>query len=156
MKNILLISILLFAFSNCNQSPAVDQIAEGEKLMELSRQWAKSQSNEEYLKYWAEDALLKGAGQPALKGKAEISKMLNENAQIPGFEVNWEPLEAFVSKSGDLGYLIENQMFGMNDSLGNKMKYYNKVVTIWHKQEDGTWINVIDIASSDPTMTSLK
>ncbi len=124
--------------------------------MELSRQWAKSQSNDEYLKYWAEDALFKGAGQPTIRGKSEISKALESFGEIPGFEVNWEPMEAFVSKSGDLGYLIENQMIGMNDSLGNKMRYYNKVVTIWKKQEDGTWKNVVDVASADPSITSLK
>ena len=156
MKNLSIATVLLFIFSSCNQQPVVDQKAEEEKLMELSRQWAKSQSNEEYLGYWAEDALFKSPGEPVLRGTAEISKMLERDSQIPGFEVDWEPKEAFVSKSGDLGYLIENLRVSMNDSLGNKMEFYNKVVTIWKKQEDGTWKNVVDFASADPSMKSLE
>lgn len=156
MRNLIITTVLLFAISSCNQQPVVDQKAEGEKLMELSREWAKSQSNEEYLKYWAEGALLKGPGQPALKGKLAIAKMLDENADIPGFEVNWEPQEAFVSKSGDLGYLIENTYFAHNDSLGNQVKLFCKVLTIWEKQEDGSWKNVVDFASADPSIKSLK
>jgi len=156
MKKLIYIPILVFLFSNCSEQQAVDQQAEGEKLMEVSRQWAKSKSNEEYLSYWAEDAILIAPGQPTLRGKEEISKMLEGAAQIPGFEVNWEPQEVFVSKSGDLAYLIENNYFAMNDSLGNQVKTFNKAVTIWKKQEDGTWKNVVDTYNSDPSITSLK
>ncbi|WP_157943823.1 MULTISPECIES: YybH family protein [Arenibacter] len=156
MKKLSITAVLLFIISGCNQQTLIDQNAEGEKLMELSRQWAKSESNEEYLGYWAEDALFKAPNEPVLRGTSEISKMLERDSQLPGFEIDWEPQEAFVSKSGDLGYLIENLRVSMNDSLGNKMHFYNKVVTIWKKHEDGTWKNVVDFASADPSIKSLK
>ena len=124
--------------------------------MEISRQWAKSKTPEETLSYWSEDAILIAPGQPTLRGKEEIAKMIEGTAQIPGFEVNWEPKEVFVSKSGDLAYLIENNYFAMNDSLGNQVKTFNKAVTIWKKQADGTWKNVVDTWNEDPSITSLK
>lgn len=124
--------------------------------MEISRQWAKSQTPEEILSYWAEDALVMAPGQPALRGKEAITKMVEGSAEIPGFEVSWEPKKAFVSKSGDLAYLIEQNYFSANDSLGNPVRTYNKVVTIWKKQEDGSWKNVVDMWNEDPSITSIR
>ena len=155
MKRLLYLVIVTFSLASCNQ-PAVDQQAEGEKLMQLSRDWAKSQTPEETLSYWAEDAIVMPPGQAALRGKAAITKMVESSAEIPGFEVNWEPKEVFVSKSGDLAYLIEQNYFSVHDSLGNPIRTYNKVVTIWKKQEDGEWKNVVDIWNADPLITSLE
>ena len=45
----------------------------------------------------ADDAVVMAHGQPAVKGHDAIRKMLEVNANIPGFEVSWEPKEAFVS-----------------------------------------------------------
>ena len=157
MKNLILLAILGIFLLNCQpQPPAIDQAAEAENLMETSRQWAKSKTNEEYLSYWHESAVLMAPGQPALNGHEDISKMLESTKDIPGFAVDWEPQEAYVSKSGDLGYLIERSSFTMNDSLGNPVTEFHKTVTIWKKQEDGSWINVVDIYNQDPSITSLR
>ena len=147
--------ILLIIILSCS-TQTVDQTAEGEKLMELSRQWAKASTQEDILSYWADDALVMAPGQPALRGKAALTKMIEGTANIPGFEVSWEPKEVFVSKSGDLAYLIEQNYFSVNDSLGNPIRTYNKVVTIWKKQEDGTWKNVVDMWNEDPSITSIR
>lgn len=155
MKNSILIIGLILIISGCQEN-TVDQKAEGEKLMNISREWAKSKTPEETLSYWAYDAIVMAPGQPALKGKEAIKKMVEGSAEIPGFEVNWEPEEVYVSKSGDLAYIIEQNYFAMNDSLGNQQKTYNKVVTIWKKQEDGTWKNVVDIWNEDPSIKSIK
>ena len=156
MKNLIYFSILFFTFSCCNEQQVVDQQAEGQKLMETSRQWANSKSKEETLSYWDDDAVFIGSGGPSLRGKEALTKMLESTANIPGFKVTWEPHEAYVSKSGDLGYLIENLAVSWNDSLGNTVTEYRKAVTIWKKQSDGNWKNVVDINSEDPSVTSLK
>ena len=157
MKNFFLWAISGILLIGCQpQATSVDQAAEEQKLMETSRQWAKSKTNEEYLSYWHENAVLMAPGQPTLNGHEDISKMLESTKDIPGFAVDWEPQEAFVSKSGDLGYLIERTSFTMNDSLGNPMTEFHKTVTIWKKQEDGSWINVVDMYNQDPSITSLR
>lgn len=95
-------------------------------------------------------------GQPTVKGNDAIRKMLEGNANIPGFEVNWEPKEAFVSQSGDLGYVLAHKYFRMRDSLGNTVTIFNRGVEIWEKQEDGSWKNVVDIFNENPSLTSIK
>lgn len=55
-----------------------------------------------------------------------------------------------------MAYMIEHNYLEMNDSLGNSKKSFNKVVTIWEKDADGTWKNVVDIWNADPSITSIK
>ena len=147
---------LLFFVSCAEPKQEIDQKAEEQQLMETSRRWAASKSTEETLSYWEDDAVFIGSGGPSLRGKEQIAKMLEATEDIPGFKVTWEPEEAFVSKSGDLGYLIENLAVTYNDSLGNPVTEYRKAVTIWKKQADGSWKNAVDINSEDPSVTSLK
>ena len=146
-----------YIMKNTNQ--IVDQKAEAEKLMELCREWAKSAATDDMdktLSYWAYDAVIMLPGQPAIKGHDAIRKMLENNTTIPGFEVSWEPKEAFVSQSGDLGYVIGHSYFKMNDPSGNSITVFNKGVEIWKRQEDSSWKNVVDINNEDPTLTSIK
>lgn len=152
---VLLLALTLFC---CTNQP-VDQNAEAEKLMELSRKWAlqaQTKDNESILSNWAPDAIVMPPGQAALKGHDAIRKMLDESSNIPGFEINWEPKEAYVSQSGDLGYVIANNYIKMTDSLGNTITTFNKGVEIWKKQQDGSWKNVVDIFNHDPTLTAIK
>lgn len=157
-KSVLVIIILLIVFS-CKKK-TVDQKAEADKLMHLSREWAKAAIDrdvEKVVAYWADDALIMSPNEPAMKGKDAIRKMVNESMKIPGFEVTWEPQEAFVSKSGDLGYVLVKNYFKIPvDTLGNMTTIFNKGVEIWKKQTDGSWKNVVDIYNGDPTISSIN
>lgn len=142
----------------CSQT-TVDQKAEAENLMELSRQWAETAQGddlEKILNYWAEDAVVFSPDQPSARGHEEIMNMIEGSKEIPGFEINWEPKEAFVSESGDMGYVLARNYFRFQDSTGNFITVYGNAVEIWRKQPDGTWKNVVDIYNSDPTITSIK
>ncbi len=158
MKKILILPLLTFGLICC-QSPKVDQKAEAEKLMELSREWAKTAGTgdtEKILNYWATDAIVMNPGQPSLRGHEAIRQMLVASSKIPGFAISWEPKEAYVSESGDIGYVIANNYLTMKDSLGNTKTTFNKGVEIWKKQIDGSWKNIVDIFNEDPTIKSIK
>ncbi|WP_373071571.1 DUF4440 domain-containing protein [Zeaxanthinibacter enoshimensis] len=160
MKQLWFLLLCCLVLSSCAEEKeteqAVDLEAEKEALMEASRDWANSTTNEEYLSYWHEDAILLPQGRPALRGHDEIMAMLKETDSIPGWSVDWEPYEAHISESGDMGYLLERSLFTWNDSTGQLQKNYMNAVTIWKKQPDGSWKNVVDINTSDPTMTSIR
>ena len=145
--------------ANACQEAAVDQQAEAEKLMELSRSWAqavKDKDVEEMLSYWADDAILMSPNEAAVVGIDSLRAMVERSINIPGFEIYWNPQEAYVSRSGDLGYVIfKNYMTMPVDTMGNTRTVYSKGVEIWKKQEDGSWKNVIDISNSDPSITSI-
>ena len=136
----------------CNQ-PAIDTKAEGEKLMQISREWSKTaatDSIEKTLSYWADDAVVMSPGQPPLKGKDAIREMVMSSSKIPGFKISWEPLSVSLSKSGDMAYLIEQNQITMNDSTGHAVTEFNKGVTIWRKEADGSWKNIVDMWNAAP------
>ena len=138
----------------CAEQKKVDTKAEGEKLMQISREWAaaaKSRDVEKTVSYWADDAILISAGEPVFKGKAAIREMVAGAFQSPGFNITWEPLEVKVSESGDMAYILEDSQMSYPDSVGNTVTIRNKAVTIWLRQADGSWKNAVDIATPVPS-----
>ena len=151
MKSIFSISFLLLIVA-CNNT-TVDTKAEGEKVMQVSRDWsrvAQTDSIDKILSYWADDAVLMLPGDPVIKGKQALREMIDGTSKIPGFKISWEPVSASVSKSGDMAYLIEDNHISFTDSTGKTITQQNKAVTIWRKEADGSWKNVIDIYNANP------
>ena len=144
---------MLACILGCEQQHA-DTNSEGEKLMQLSRDWSKSASTgniDTTLSFWADDAIVMAPGQPSLKGKKAIREMVEGTSKIPGFKISWDPKMVSVSKSGDMAYMIEETQITMNDSLGKPFTEYNKAVTVWRKEANGTWKNVVDMWNANPT-----
>jgi uncharacterized protein (TIGR02246 family) len=151
MKSIFSISFILLIVA-CNNS-TVDTKAEGDKLMQVSRDWSKAaqtDSIDKILSYWADDAVVMLPGDDVIKGKQAIREMVEGSSKIPGFKISWVPISASVSKSGDMAYLIENNQVSTTDSTGKTITQYNKAVTIWRKEADGSWKNVVDIFNANP------
>ncbi len=126
--------------------------AEAEELMQTSRQWSALVEAGDFaaaLDYWADDAVVMAPGQPPLRGKAAIRAYIEATGAIPGFSISWEPLEAHVAASGDQAYMIERNRISVTDADGQTITEQNKVVTVWKKQPDGAWKNVIDMWNSD-------
>jgi ketosteroid isomerase-like protein len=151
MKNFIWIftSLCVLSLAAC-EPKAVDTTKEGEKLMQASREWSKDASArdiEKILSYWADDAIVISAGEPEMVGKGAIRGMVEEGFKDPNFNISWEPQSVEISKSGDMGYLLEDAIITMKDSTGNSMSQHFKSVTIWKKQADGSWKNVVDVMS---------
>jgi uncharacterized protein (TIGR02246 family) len=152
MKQLPIFLFVLLAMA-CNQHK-VDQKNEGEKVMQTSKEWSQTAATgdtEKTLSYWAEDAVLMSDGQPPLNGKAAIRQMVEQSMKMPGFRISWQPQSVQVSESGDMAYLIENSQVSYLDSTGKSTTTNSKVVTIWRKQADGSWKNVVDISTPDGT-----
>ena len=150
MKKITAI-VFVFSILSCNKQK-VDTKAEGEKIMQMSKEWSKVASTgdtEKTLSYWADDAILMSSGQPQLNGKKEIKQMVEESFKIPGFQISWQPKSVQVSESGDMAYLLEDSQVSFMDSTGKTITQNNKAVTIWRKQSDGSWKNAVDISTPD-------
>jgi uncharacterized protein (TIGR02246 family) len=151
MKKTVIIILAIFTLSCTEQK--VDTKIEGDKVMQLSKEWSEVASKGDVnktLNYWAEDAILISAGQPPLIGKNEISKMVEESFKIPGFRISWQPKSVVVSKSGDLAYMIEDSQMSFLDSTGNTITENNNAVSIWRKEADGSWKNILDISTPKP------
>lgn len=149
-KSFFFLSLIMSVSCKNNEEIAVDTTAEGKHLMQISKDWsdaAVSRDIEKTLAYWSDDAILISAGQPTLKGKDDIRKMVEGSINDPNFSISWEPISAEISESGDMGYLMEKSQITMTDSTGTANVMHFEGVTIWKKQADGSWKNVVDIMS---------
>ncbi len=142
--------IMLMTLISCNQQN-LDTKAEGEKLMQLSREWSRAavaRDTEKTLSYWADDAVVISPGDSEVRGKDALRKMVEGGFKNPGFQISWEPKTANISKSGDLGYLIEETRITVPDSTGKPVTTRYNSVTIWKKQADGSWKDAVDMMST--------
>jgi ketosteroid isomerase-like protein len=148
-------TLVVVALAACAaEPPSIDTEAEEAELMRISREWSEvagSGDLDATLAYWADDAVMMPPGMPPLKGKKAILEFIEASGSIPGSAIRWEPLEAHVSPSGDFAYLLERNEISFQDSTGVQVTEWNKVVTVWRKQADGSWKNVLDIWNADPT-----
>ena len=140
------------SFAAC-QPPEPDIEAEEEALMQISRDWSDlvvTGSLDTVVSYWADSAVMLPPDMPALEGKAAIRGFVEAARRLPGFGISWEPVSVHVASSGDMAYMIERNVMTVNDSLGNPITTHGKVVTVWRKDADGTWRNVVDMWNSTP------
>ena len=146
MKNRSLAILAIILLASCNQKK-IDTKAETEKLMQVSRDWAKAAETtdiDKILSYWSDDAAVISGNMPVITGKPAIRQMVEGSLKMPGFKITWEPESGNVSESGDLGYLVENSQITMKDSTGKEMIQAFKTVTVWKKQPDGRWKCIVD------------
>jgi uncharacterized protein (TIGR02246 family) len=134
-------------------APTVDLEAEGQALMQLSRDWSDLVATgdlEAIFDFWAEDAVMLPPDMPALEGREAIRAFVEAASQVPGFGISWEPISVHVSSGGDMAYMIERNVSTANDSIGNTITTHGKVVTVWRKDATGAWKNVADIWNAGP------
>lgn len=99
------------------------------------------------MEFWDDNAVVISAGEPELKGKQAIRGMVEGSINDPNFSISWEPNHVEISEKGDMGYLLENAKITIKDSTGNSKVQNFKSVTIWKKQADSSWKNVVDVMS---------
>ena len=148
IRSTLLIALITLSIS-C-QPKKIDTQAETEKVMQTSRDWSKAAASgdvEKTLSYWTDDAVVISSGEPVFKGKEAIRGMVEESIKDPNFGISWEPVSAEISESGDMSYMLEDSKITLKDSVGGTQVLQFRTVTIWKKQEDGSWKCVVDVMS---------
>ncbi len=122
--------------------------------MQASRDWAKTAATgnlDQTVAYWSDDAIVLAPDQPAVVGKAAIRAFVTQSMAIPHFSITWEPEQATIAASGDVGYLVEHNRVTFADSTGAVQTEYGKAVTVWRKDASGAWKCVIDTWNKNPT-----
>ena len=130
-----------------------------EQLVATERAFAKSSVENgvrnSFIQYFAEDGI---NFQPNPTRTKEAMQKRPEQTKPFAYTLNWEPVFADVSRSGDLGYTTGPFTLKQNatGSPGPDRGYY---FTIWKRQTDGLWKVVVDcgigiskFAGPDPTL----
>jgi ketosteroid isomerase-like protein len=115
-------------------------------LLRRDREFAKASATRGYLawqEFMAPHAAKPANGGVMLIGPQEIgANMLAAFAS--GFSLTWEPTHAEISRGGKLGYT-----WGRYHSLFNGKSREGTYMTVWEKQQDGTWKVLFDTGDPD-------
>lgn len=144
-------TITLLLIPACSNN--IDLEAERTALLNADKAWARAATSgivELTATFWTKDAINYYPGSPPAFGKEEILKIVKRNRSMPGFKLSWEPREAVVSNSGDIGYTHGSYQISFNDPESNILKRSGNYVCIWKKQEDGTWKCVLESSVPGP------
>ena len=130
--------LTLVLLSACQKSE------DAEVLMTVDREFSdmslESGMQKAFLAYAADSAVLLQPNTMPIVGKGNMEALYNAFSDT-GFVLTWEPVFAKMAASADLGYT-----YGVFTLLNkaSKQESQGTYVSIWGKQEDGTWKFLLD------------
>lgn len=141
-----LISLLLIAFVGCQEPGQArkEEIPEVsvQDLQAVDAEFAafsrKNGMRRAFMEYIDNDGVMMRDNALPFKGARAIDLISSMNDST--VEMTWEPYGGDLSSSGDLGYTYGVYEMSSRDGFIEKGTY----VTIWKKQEDGSWKFVLD------------
>jgi uncharacterized protein (TIGR02246 family) len=154
MRKFLPVLIIATIMAACSQSQ-VDLKAEETAIMKTDSSWAalakESTDADKIASYWSDDAVVIAPGQPIVKGRDALRKMVEDSKNIPGFSITWRSSDVHFSPDGKLAYMSGENLMTMNDSTGKKISIPGRAYTIWRKEPDGNWKCVVDMWNNPPS-----
>jgi uncharacterized protein (TIGR02246 family) len=131
--------------------------ADVKAINDLETQWNKdyvARDGDKIAGYYADDAVLMAPGMEALHGKDAIHNGAKQMVADPAFSLKFQADRVDVAKSGDVAYSQGSyQMAGTDPATHKVINDHGSYVTTYHKQPDGSWKAVADIATSAVPMS---
>jgi ketosteroid isomerase-like protein len=139
--------IVLFVFWGCGT--AIDLEKEKANLvqtdMDFSQASVEKGAAEAFKMYLAEDAIQLPTRANPIVGRDAIFENMSKNSG--SYMLAWEPRDAVVAQSGDMGYTWGFYTMTYTDENGEVKKSPGKYLNIWKKQADGSWKVAVDMGN---------
>lgn len=148
------ISLMLGSCTKSSQSIGAQDPENVKQLIEADQakwnQQFKARDSEGLVSHYAHDAYFVAPGVTA-SGSTEIRKAYADASTDPAFAVSFKSDKIDVAASGDLAYARGKFTAKYTNSRTNKvMTDSGSYITVYKKQDDGSWKAVEDIAAADP------
>ena len=142
--------ILVLGMLSCDVQN--DQDTEQRRLLNTDRQFAQMSLDQgaaaAFRHYLTSDAMELSPNQHPLLGREAIYQgMLAGGGD---YTLSWEPQQARVSASEDMGWTWGKYLLTYLDDQGQEQQRFGKYLNIWERQEDGNWRVVVDMGNSSP------
>ncbi|HEU4679647.1 MAG TPA: DUF4440 domain-containing protein [Terrimicrobiaceae bacterium] len=146
-----LIALVLVVSAACS-APRAGINADREQIARNIAEWkelGKTGDTEKILRYFADDVMIFPAGQPVLKGRDAVRRLV-ENRTGPRRETTWDvPSSITVAQAGDLAYVITGNSVTTTEPTGGSVTVRNRGIQIWRKEPDGAWKEIIVIVNPE-------
>lgn len=101
-----------------------------------------------WVEYFAEDGSMVIEG-GVVTGHDSIRALMAPVFGDTSYSLTWDPVETDVSAARDLGYTRGRYMSQRKAEGGLTINSRGSYVTIWRRQEDGSWKVALDIGAPD-------
>jgi uncharacterized protein (TIGR02246 family) len=126
--------------------------ADVQAIRSLESTWNQdyaSKNAEKLTAYYTDDAVLMAPGMAPAAGKDAIHTMISQMITDPALSLKFQASKVDAAKSGDMAYSQGSYTMTMTDPTTKQMvNDHGSYVTVYHKQADGSWKVVSDIATS--------
>lgn len=138
MKKILLLSIIIFSFTNIFAQNDLQKVYETEKAFEKAV--AENGINQAFIEFLAPDGII-------FAPNATNGREFWKNRPKSAAALYWNPTFVDVSSNGAMAYTTGNSIYkpkGKNDTDA----FYGEYATVWQRQTDGSYKAVLDLGIS--------
>lgn len=141
------VMLSFLALFSCSQQPGNDpgkmkqQIIQADKAM--SELAAKDGFNSSLLAYADNNIVKLDDGRFPIIGRTAFAASFNKDNDVK--TISWNPVNAEVAGSGELGYTWGNWKFNAKDTV-----FYGNYFTVWKKQPGGNWKVLLDGGNNTP------
>ncbi len=104
---------------------------------------------DQIVSFYTADAILHPTAKPGIAGKEGIRAEWAAILRIPDFANKSEGQIADVSAAGDLGYTAGTYAATLRGEDGSIVTEPGKYLTVWRKQQDGSWKVAIETYNTD-------
>ena len=136
----------------CNQAPPDTHDADVAAIKSLEATWNQDYAGknpDKLATYYSDDAVLMVPGMAPAAGKDAIHTMLNGMVADPALSLKFQSSRVDAAKSGEFAYSQGSYTLTMTDPNTKQLvNDHGSYVTVYHKQADGSWKVVSDIATS--------
>lgn len=152
MRESLLAAMAYLSLAACNPltRDAAANEAESVKAADAALQQAVAANDlNKIMVHYADTAVLMPAAEPAISGKAAITKEWEHILAIPELENTSKLARVEVAASNDLAYTMGSYRSRMMGESGVLVDEPGKWLSIWKKQPDGSWRIIVEAYNTD-------
>ncbi len=139
--------------ARCCGRDKTDTRTDEEQIAQNIAAWkelGKTGDTEKILTYFADDVMIFPAGQPVLKGRDAVRRLV-EDRTGPRRTTTWDvPASITVARAGDLAYVVTGNSVTTTDATGRSETVRNKGIQVWRKEANGSWKELIVIVNPEP------
>jgi len=135
------------------ESAAIDPAALRDELLQADKDFSALAFDrgvaQAYEQFVADDAVQLPDGGMPLSGKQAILDNVEASVGDIEFSLSWEPVDALVSASGDLGYTWG---FYYLETMGDDGELYaaeGKYANVWRRSETDGWQVILDVSNQN-------
>lgn len=154
MKYVMAIFLVVAFIAGCGQKKTADIEAIKADMIKTDRDFSQmsvdSGMHAAFASYMDSSAIIYRESSDPITGRADILD-LYPSAEDQQGTLSWDPFFADAGTGDDIGYTLGRWSYTRPDSIGEPMEVgYGYYVTIWKKQQDGSWKYVFDSGVQGP------